>query len=71
MNGFLKKVRPGKSEHVGEIVGSFTDAEAHFRSIVKPETIRPHKRWKGGYLAETVDDLTIGLRPDSKTGGPT
>jgi hypothetical protein len=51
LNGFLKKVRPGKSEYVGKFIGSFTDAEAHFRNIVKPETIRPHSKWKGGYLA--------------------
>jgi RHS repeat-associated protein len=70
LDDFLSKVRPGKSPKVGVITGTFTDAEAYFRSIVRPDTIRPHTKWQGGYLAETVDGLTIGLRPGSKSGGP-
>jgi hypothetical protein len=49
---------------------SLADKTVYRKAYLVIKTIRPHPKWKGGYLAETVDGLTIGLRPGSQAGGP-
>jgi RHS repeat-associated protein len=70
LDDFLNQVKPGRSKHVGEYVGSVTDAEAHFRRMAQPGTIHPHDKVAGGYFAQGPDGLRIGFRPTSRWGGP-
>ena len=67
----LAATKKSRSKFVGEIPGTVGDAEAYFRHLAKPGTIRLHPKVEGGYLAEGPGDLQIGFRPFSSTDYPT